>query len=220
MFVSCIIKSLKTIGVQCWIEKSILGVTESNHLVDVINQTDQVESFDGEKKLGQPMLHYSLFTDKFGTFDLFYLPYFRKRNFAGEKGRLRFGLVIDEDDIGFEDDAEEWHQDFAIRWSHSIGIFDIGLSDFYGTNREPVFQIGPEGNFSPIYSIINQASADIQATTGPILWKFESIYRTSDIQDVFAWVGGIEYTFGNVANTGVDVGILGEYLYDDRDELH
>ena len=31
-----------------------------------------------------------------------------------------------------------------------------------------------------------------------------------------ALVGGVEYTFGNVANKGIDIGILGEYLYDSR----
>ncbi len=35
------------------------GVAESNHLVDIINQTDAVESFDGEEKLGQPMVQYT-----------------------------------------------------------------------------------------------------------------------------------------------------------------
>jgi len=33
------------------------GVTESQHLVDIINQTDLVENPDGEDKLGQPMVN-------------------------------------------------------------------------------------------------------------------------------------------------------------------
>ena len=33
------------------------GVAESNHLVDVINQTDAIENPDQEDKLGQPMLN-------------------------------------------------------------------------------------------------------------------------------------------------------------------
>ena len=39
------------------------GVTEFNHLVDIINQTDLVENIDGEDKLGQPMAHLSLVRD-------------------------------------------------------------------------------------------------------------------------------------------------------------
>jgi hypothetical protein len=41
-----------TIGIS----KVFWGVTESNHLVDIINQTDLVEDIDTEDKLGQPML--------------------------------------------------------------------------------------------------------------------------------------------------------------------
>ncbi|MEM7110076.1 MAG: hypothetical protein AAF519_17745, partial [Bacteroidota bacterium] len=62
------------------LKKIFWGVTESVHLVDIINQTDQVESFDGEQKLGQPMAHVS-YLSSFGTFDFFYLPYARKRQF-------------------------------------------------------------------------------------------------------------------------------------------
>ena len=33
------------------------GVTESVHLVDIVNQTDAVADIDGEDKLGQPMIN-------------------------------------------------------------------------------------------------------------------------------------------------------------------
>ena len=39
------------------IRKEFWGVTEFQHLVDVINQTDGVEDFDGEDKLGQQMVN-------------------------------------------------------------------------------------------------------------------------------------------------------------------
>jgi len=34
-------------------------VVESNHLVDILNQTDLIEDIDGEEKLGQPMISLS-----------------------------------------------------------------------------------------------------------------------------------------------------------------
>ncbi|MCZ6899931.1 MAG: hypothetical protein O7F74_06805 [Bacteroidetes bacterium] len=40
-------------------KKVFWGKTESAHLVDIINQTDVVESFDGEQKLGEVMVHLS-----------------------------------------------------------------------------------------------------------------------------------------------------------------
>ena len=66
--------------------KVFWGVTESQHLVDVINQTDLVENIDGEDKLGQPMINLALIRD-WGTVDLFVLPGFRERTFPGRKGQ-------------------------------------------------------------------------------------------------------------------------------------
>ena len=39
------------------------GVTESVHLVDIINQTDAVADIDGEEKLGQPMVNLAVQRD-------------------------------------------------------------------------------------------------------------------------------------------------------------
>ena len=75
------------------IRKEFWGVTEFQHLVDVINQTDGVEDFDGEDKLGQQMVNLSLVND-WGIVDLFLLPGFRERTYAGEEGRLRGPLVV------------------------------------------------------------------------------------------------------------------------------
>ncbi|WP_025666495.1 hypothetical protein [Aquimarina megaterium] len=201
------------------LKKVYWGVAESNHLVDIINQTDAVESFDGEEKLGQPMAQFTWITEKFGTFDFFYLPYHRKRTFSGKKGRLRFPVVIDKDDLNYESSAEEWRQDVAIRWKHYFDIFDIGISHFYGTGREPLFIFDTTGNINAFYPVIHQTGLDLQITHDAFLWKLESIYRHADAQDFFAMVAGLEYTFSNIDGNGLDIGVLGEYLYDERDEL-
>ena len=202
------------------LKKVFWGVTESIHLVDVINQTDVIESFDGEQKLGQPMLHFSYFTS-IGTFDVMAMPYFRKRQFGGEEGRFRFPILLKKDAVGFEnEDLEEYHPSFAFRWANSIGPFDLGLSHFYGVGREPVFIPNPDNpSFDIFYPINHQTGLDLQAITGPVLWKLESFLRLNDFQDVFALVAGVEYTFSNIKNSGIDLGVIGEYLYDDRDEL-
>ena len=64
-------------------EQSLLGVTESRHLVDVLNQVDGVEDIDEEDRLGQPMINISTQRD-WGSVDLFVLPGFRERTFAGQ----------------------------------------------------------------------------------------------------------------------------------------
>lgn len=200
------------------LKKVFWGVTESIHLVDIINQTDAVESFDGEEKLGQPMVQFSFIT-RLGVFDLFYLPYHRKRTFAGQKGRLRFPFIIAPNTIGYENNAEEWHQDFAVRYSHSFNIVDIGISHFYGTGREPYIRFENDGIVQASYPIINQTGIDLQLTHNAFLWKLESIYRSSDTQEFFAFAGGLEFTMANIKNTGIDIGLLGEYLYDERDQF-
>ena len=60
------------------IRKVFWGVTESQHLVDIVNQTDLVENVDAEDKLGQPMVNFALIRD-WGTLNAFVLPGFRER---------------------------------------------------------------------------------------------------------------------------------------------
>ena len=76
------------------VDKVFWGRTESRHLVDVVNQTDLIEYPDEEEKLGQPMLRLTL-PRAWGVADIFFLPYFRERTFAGRDGRLRSALVVD-----------------------------------------------------------------------------------------------------------------------------
>ncbi len=201
------------------LKKIFWGVAESNHLVDIINQTDAVESFDNEEKLGQPMAQIVWRSPQLGTFSFFYLPYHRKRTFPGEKGRFRFPIVIDPDDLGYESGAEEWRQDFALRWNNYFGIADIGLSYFHGNGREPLFVFTPDGGINAFYPVIDQFGLDLQITHGAFLWKLETIYRDADAQDFLALVAGLEFTFSNIDGNGLDIGLLGEYLYDERDEL-
>jgi hypothetical protein len=198
------------------VKKIFWGVTEAAHLVNIINQTDIVESFDGEEKLGQPMVHYSYQSRK-GTFDFFYMPYFRKPTFPGEKGRLRTPFLINTDMISFESTREEYRPDVAVRWSHYIGKFDFGISHFYGTSRQPI--VKNLETFQPMFALINQTGIDIQATTGPVLWKVESIHNRNTLLNYTALAAGFEYTFGNVNGKGLDIGLLSEYVYDSRDNL-
>ena len=201
--------------------KVFWGTTESRHLVDVINQTDAVEDIDEEDKLGQPMVKLSLLKD-WGQIDLFVLPYFRERTFPGTRGRLRFDPVINTDDPIFEDADEEWNTDFAVRYSHYIGSVDFGISAFSGTSREPRFAFNALGTgeleLLPVYDQINQVSLDGQYTQGAWLWKFEGIVREGQGDTFAAAVAGLEYTFFGVTESGADLGILVEYLYDGRAE--
>lgn len=198
------------------ISKVFWGVTESQHLVDVINQTDLVENNDTEDKLGQPMINLSLFKN-WGTVDLFVLPYFRERTFVGLDGRLRSALVVEKDASKYESGAGQQHLDMAVRWSHSIGEWDIGLSHFYGTNREPLLLLNGTGTaLLPFYETMKQTGLDVQYTFESWLWKLETIRRDTKSDTFTAFTGGVEYTFYNTFDSKIDVGVLAEYLFDDR----
>ena len=200
------------------LRKVFWGVTEFNHLVDVINQTDAVEDSDGEDKLGQPMVNLSLVRD-WGIVDLFVLPGFRERTFAGSDGRLRTGLVVDTDQARYQSDDEEQHIDTAIRWSQSFDLYDVGLYWFSGTNRDPRFETGlKNGNpvLIPVYEQMDQFGFDGQATIDSWLWKLELLWRDTPQEDYGAMQAGVEYTFYGVSDSATDVGVLLEYGWDER----
>lgn len=195
------------------------GVTESRHLVDIVNQDDAVEDIDGEDKLGQPMVELTLLRD-WGTLSVYVLPFFRERTFPGRKGRLRTPLVVDTDQPLFESSAEEWHTDIALRYSHYIGDWDIGLSYFEGTSREPRLVPSEEGDrHEPVYDQIRQLGVDVQHTRGAWLWKLESLVREGQGSTFGAAVAGFEYTLYQLGGGAADLGLLAEVLYDDRDPL-
>ena len=194
------------------------GVTESRHLVNVINQIDQVEDIDEEDFLGQPMVNLATQQD-WGRLDVFVLPGFRERTFPGRKGRLRTALPVDEDAADFDSDLGQAHVDVAARYTHFFGDWDVGASYFYGTGREP--RLVPNATatrLEPRYDLIHQGGLDLQYTQDAWLWKLEAIVREGQ-GDVFAAaVGGFEYTFFQIFESAADLGLLAEYLYDGRDE--
>jgi hypothetical protein len=201
------------------ISKVFWGVTESRHLVDIINQTDAVENLDGEDKLGQPMTKLS-FEQNWGTIDLFWLPYFRERTFAGKDGRLSAPLAVDTDDAKYESGAEEWRSDFALRFSHYIGDFDFAISHFSGTSRDPELVSDNPFNpkFLPAYYTIDQTGLELQYIFDEWLFKFEGITNSGFDKRFSAAVFGFEYTQVGIFDSNADLGWLVEYLYDDRKE--
>jgi hypothetical protein len=199
--------------------KVFWGVTEFVHLVDIINQTDLVEDIDEEDKLGQPMVKLSL-AREWGLVDMFVLPWFRERTFPGKEGRLRTEPEVDVDHARYESGAEEHHVDFAARYSNTIGDLDFGIYHFIGTGREPTL-LGELDKYGrptliPYYEQINQTGLDVQLVTGEWLWKLEALYRRGQQENFYAGVGGFEYTFVGLAETGMDLGVIGEYAYDTR----
>ncbi len=201
------------------------GVAESRQLVDIINQVDFVENPNEKSKLGQPMAHATLSGD-WGIVELFAMPWHRKRTQPGLHGRFRSPLVIDNDFALYESRNGPDHMDYAARYSQSFGIFDVGLSYFDGTSREPAFvpMLNTQGLpfLAPYYDQIRQFGLDVQVTTGSWLLKLESIHRSGATnvvgkkEDYTAVVTGGEYTLGGVFETDIDISLIGEWNWDER----
>ncbi len=201
--------------------KVFWGTTEFVHLVDIINQTDAVESIDGEDKLGQPMLGLA-WSSPLGVFSGFLLPYFRERNLPGVAGRLRAPVRYEQGAAVYESGREKRHLDAAVRWNYSGGDIDIGVSHFAGTAREPRFTLLPgtpgfqEPTLLPIYDQIRQTSLDLNMVSGSWIWKLEALHQRNRIKDYNAAVGGFEYTMMSNEIDAPEVGLLAEYAWDSR----
>lgn len=223
--------------------KVFWGVTESAHLVDIVNQTDGLESLDGEEKLGQPMVQLLLERD-WGNLDLFVLPFHREREFAGPDARLSSGTEFAS--AIYESDDEENNIDLAARFSSYIDEFEYAVSFFYGNSREPVVGgFSPDGlNFTKAqayYPLISQLGLEFQYLNEGWAWKFEGVHKEGfpavDLtlggnavlqtplglslggeESYFATAAGFEYTQVGIFETRIDLGWVVEHLYDSRQE--
>lgn len=198
------------------------GVTESRHLVDIINQTVVADDIDEESKLGQPMIKAQIHQD-WGNVQLYLLPTFRERIYPDDTARLRPGLAIDDDLAQYESSDKKQHRDYAIRYANTFDIWDLGVSYFRGTGRNPILM--PAFNnqnqlvLAPYYEQIEQSSIDLQMTSNSWLLKLEAINHSSELQkNYIATVSGFEYTQVGIFNTAMDLGYMVEYLYDERDK--
>lgn len=174
------------------------GVMESHNPVDIINQTDIIEDLTGDEKLGELMLNLNWFTDGYGEFEVYLLPQFRERPSIGENGRPSPGITVDPDLTSFESSDGNDDIGYALRWTNSFDVWDIGLHYFDGTSRDPTFtpvisDTGPV--LAPRYSLLRQIGIDTQGLYGDLALKTEAIYRTGDeIESHAEAVTGLEYT--------------------------
>ncbi len=194
------------------------GVTEFQHLVDIINQTDAVEDIDNEDKLGQPMLNLSLSKD-WGIVDFYLMPYFRERTFAGKQGRP--GLpFLNSDKALYESKSKQHHLDWAVRWTQSIDELELAISWFDGTSREPLLIQNPlvstQLELIPFYQQIEQLGIELQQSVEDTLVKVEIIHNQNTLKSYWAMQSGIEYSQYGVFDSNADLGWLVEYSWDER----
>ena len=219
------------------VDRVTWGVAEVRNIVDIVNQTDLIEHPDGKTKLGQLMAHGTWSAD-WGVAELLLMPWHRKRTYPGRAGRLRSGLIVDNDEATYDSADKERHLDWALRYSGSFGPLELGLSYFDGQSREPSLRpakflyvpgLGPVPTaLQPHYEKVRQIGLDGQITTGPWLLKLEAVrhYGAStrsspehpfgEEEDYTAWIVGGEYSIYSVMDTEAEITLLAEWHGDGR----
>lgn len=222
--------------VRSGIRQVFWGVTEGAHLVDIVNQTDQVAALDGEQKLGQGMV--SLAGERGAhQAEAFLLLGARERTYPGPDGRLRLPLAVDQDLARFESRRGRERIDGALRYQFNDAGLRLALSAFSGTAREPVLRavvdparlvyagplpVGLQPGYRPVlaphYPLIDQLGVEAQYTQGDTLWKLEAIERHGQGPRFRAVDAGLERTQVGLFGSRVDAGWLLEVLQDSRGE--
>jgi len=197
------------------------GVSETQNLVNIVNQIDRMERPDDEARLGQLMARVDV---DFGTshWQTLLMSGFRQRRFPSEQGRLRLSVPIAASEARFGSDRGPWSPDAATRLQLRHGRVETALSYFLGTNRHP--DLVPELQamsvvLIPEYNLIHQAGWEFSYLQGFVQLKAEAIaQQRADLafDPYFAWTAGPEATLGMVGD--VEVGVVAEWLYDTRQD--
>lgn len=196
------------------------GTTESRHLVNIINQTDFLDGWDGDEKYGQLMGLLTHDLGRYGLLDVFLMSWFRPQRYPSGEGRPGVPVTIWYDRPIYESGQERWNVDWAARWSHALGQLDWALSYFRGTSRQPQLmseESGSETVWVPRYDLIDQGGLELQWTRGAWLWKAESIVRIGQGPSFAAVTLGFEHTTFGAFGGDMDLGAILEYNYDARD---
>ncbi len=172
------------------------GVLESSHLVDVVNQQDPDIRWPRRRMLSQLMIA-SSWTSSWGTIDVYLLPWARPRPFAGRRGRLWSHHPVDGSVMRNADSSLLRYLSGAARWSLATTQWDIGITYFGGTAREPWFEpSGPAHTpylLIPTYDRVHQFGGDVQYTGSSWLLKLELVTRDPAPGRYVALGSGVEY---------------------------
>lgn len=192
------------------------GVSELSNSLNSINQQDFLKDPIGRERLGQPMFKYTG-NYKVGSLDLFYLPYHRSRRFTGLEGRFRPIIPINNDPI-YETSAAEWEPSLAARFSKSTRALDFAVSYFNGVDTNPIFFIDlVNATIQQQYLKTQNISLEALVSVDRYSFKFDGLYKDRSDDSFFLVTPGVEASFSNVFQTGVNALLIGEYIYNGQE---
>ena len=212
------------IQVKAGISEVFWGITESKNLVNIINVKDVTDG-DQKAKLGQSLLAFSNYSEKYGSLDFYYLPFFKNSSQIGQTGRLRLSKPIENYDIVYEGGAGSKVPSWAIKWENSFGMLDFSLQGFRGNSRESSTIAKLENlqlKYFQGYERISQLGTYLQVISGPTIYKVEAIKRNGQKnaknirENFYSYTLGMEYLINNLFENKWDLTSFIEYHNDDR----
>lgn len=93
---------------------------------------------------------------------------------------------------------------------------DLGLAPSDAALRRQVIE---DLVLAPRYDRLRQLSVDALQVIGPWALKLEALARERSGQRTYASVAGVEYTIGNVLGSGAALGLVAEWLDDERSDV-
>ncbi|MFT6897259.1 MAG: hypothetical protein ACJA13_001665 [Paraglaciecola sp.] len=203
----------KNVVLDVGFTRDFWGVTESRHLVDVINQVDLRFDRFADARLSQPMVKVD-YRQVGSTLSFYLLPCYRALP------QLDLGLNSDERqsftriDCGKDNGELPWSA--AVRWAKVTGEVDWGLAFYQGVSREPYAGFKPNSVLVDAYPDVSRATVDMQWTNESLLLKGEALLQHSPYGDAAAIIGGFEYSYATLFDGELDLSLLMEYLHDSR----
>ena len=195
------------------------GVLEAWNPVDIINQRDLSEDFQGKVKFGQLG---ALATTQAGPLSVtgYVTTMARNRRYAQKEDRLQ---VLPAPVLRSTVEDGRWTPGGGVRVAGSILGLDVGVGHYIGPDREPEFAPIIEGGrfvgLAARYNRIGQTSLDAQYVSGDSVFKLELIHRSGDSGGAF-WGGGggLENTFGHPFGLGGELTLYAEFYADGRSD--
>lgn len=195
------------------------GVLEAWNPVDIINQRDLSEDFQGKVKFGQLG---ALMTGQTGPLSVtaYVTTMARNRRYAQNEDRLQ---VLPAPVVRSSVEQGRWTPGGGVRVTGTLAGVELGLGHYIGPDREPEFAPVIEGGrfvgLAATYHRIGQTSLDAQYVTGDAVLKLEVIHRSGDSGGAF-WGGGagLENSFGHPMGLGGELTLYAELYLDGRND--
>lgn len=193
------------------------GVVESQKIVNVVNQRDQLRDLEGSMPLGQLMVG-AVYNGPSASVEAYVLPRFTPLNFGSDRRRLGYTLPVDDDRPIYESAEGRSNVDFALRVSGSAGDLEYGVFAFDGTLRQPEFVFdAATSTLRPFYRQGTQYGLELQYTLGATLLKFEGRHTELDNGPSYQnLVYGAEYVIGSPFGTRNELVLYLEHNWDSR----